>query len=324
MHRLLWRCSRPRKLRPWAALQQTRHTPSFPYSNTPSAHSTQAGAGLARDKAGTGQEGTQGIRESRHSRANVSDDELEKFRHLEKEWWNPASRQGAGPLHSMNVTRVQYIVRQVGLSLPEASPLRGSATPLAGLRALDVGCGGGLLSESLARLGAEVIGVDPSPENVAVASAHAQGDSLTRTIRYEATTAKELENRGEQFDLVASLEVIEHVEDPAGFVSSLASLTRPGGMLAMSTINRTAKSFALAIVGAEYLAGIVPVGTHDWRKFVPPEDLTAMLQAHGFPGELVETCGLMYNPVSGRWKENPGDLDVNYIVTALRGSGEKR
>ncbi|CAM9866364.1 unnamed protein product [Ectocarpus sp. 8 AP-2014] len=166
------------------------------------------------------------------------------------------------------------------------------------------------------------MGVDPSPENVAVASAHAQGDPQTRTIRYEATTAEELENR-EQFDLVASLEVIEHVEDPAGFVSSLASLTRPGGMLAMSTINRTAKSFALAIVGAEYLAGIVPVGTHDWRKFVPPEDLAAMLQAHGFPGELVETCGLMYNPVSGRWKENPGDLDVNYIVTALRG-GERK
>ncbi|CAN0195435.1 unnamed protein product, partial [Ectocarpus fasciculatus] len=197
MHRLLWRCSCPRKLRPWAAPQQARNTPSSPYSNTPSAHSTQAGEGLAGDKAGTGQEGKEGRREPRHSRANVSEDELEKFRHLEKEWWNPASRQGAGPLHSMNVTRVQYIVRQVGSSLPEASPHRGTATPLAGLRALDVGCGGGLLSESLARLGAEVIGVDPSPENVAVASAHAQGDPLTRTIRYEATTAEELESRGD-------------------------------------------------------------------------------------------------------------------------------
>ncbi|CAN0497756.1 unnamed protein product [Ectocarpus sp. 12 AP-2014] len=119
MHRLLWRCSCPRKLRPWAALQQTRHAPSFPYSNTPSAHSTQVGEGQAQDKAGTGQEGTQGIRESRHSRANVSEDELEKFRHLQKEWWNPASRQGAGPLHSMNVTRVQYIVRYAQLSVQQ-------------------------------------------------------------------------------------------------------------------------------------------------------------------------------------------------------------
>ncbi|CAM9647683.1 unnamed protein product [Hapterophycus canaliculatus] len=142
---------------------------------------------------------------------------------------------------------------------------------------------------------------------------------MTRGIRYEAVTAEELEARaGEQFDLVASLEVIEHVENPAGFVSSLAGLTRPGGMLAVSTINQTPKSFALAIVGAEYLAGIVPVGTHDWRKFVPPEHLAAMLRQHGFPQENTDACGLMYNPVSGRWKENPGDLDVNYIVTAMR------
>eukprot|EP00752_Nemacystus_decipiens_P009331 g8339.t1 len=286
------------------------------------ARASQGGEGRAGAAEGRGRGGsTKGVpqRGAARNSSNVSEDELEKFRHLEKEWWNPSSKQGAGPLHSMNVTRVQYIARQVGLFLPEALPHKGSTTPLAGLRALDVGCGGGLLSESLARLGAKVFGVDPSPENVAVASAHAKGDPLTRTIRYEATTAEELESRGEQFDLVASLEVIEHVENPADFVSSLANLTRAGGMLTMSTINRTAKSFALTIVGAEYLAGIVPVGTHDWRKFVPPEDLAAMLKARGFPQEGMEACGLMYNPVSGRWKENPGDLDVNYIMTATRG-----
>lgn len=218
----------------------------------------------------------------------------------------------------MNVTRVQHIASQVGLLLPEAFPHRGSATPLAGLRALDVGCGGGLLSESLARLGAEVTGIDPSHENVAVASAHSLGDPLTRGIKYEAATAEELEARGERYDMVAALEVIEHVENPPGFVSSLADLTRPGGMLTISTINRTAKSFALAIIGAEYVAGLVPVGTHEWRKFVRPEDLASMLAERGFSTEGVHSCGLIYNPLSGGWCEKWGDVDVNYIMTAVR------
>ncbi|CAM9322438.1 unnamed protein product [Discosporangium mesarthrocarpum] len=237
------------------------------------------------------------------------------LRFCARDWWNPSSKQGTGPLHSMNITRVQHISRQVGRMLPQATPHIGTSTPLKDLRVLDVGCGGGLLSESLARLGARVVGVDPSPENVSVAAAHAAGDPLTRGIIYKAVQAEELVLQGETFDLVTSLEVIEHVEDQEAFLSALAGLTRPGGMLVLSTINKTLKSFILAVVGAEYVAGLVPAGTHDWRKFIGPHEIEEALARRGFGS--TEACGLVYDPLSGRWQEERGELDVNFIMTAL-------
>ncbi|CAM9103815.1 unnamed protein product, partial [Choristocarpus tenellus] len=276
--------------------------------------------GTSNNALGEALGGTQVGFEARTASTNVLREEVAKFSHLDKNWWNPKSKQGTGPLHSMNVTRVQHIARQVGHHMPKASPHVGTSKPLLGLRVLDVGCGGGLLSESLARLGATVTGVDPSPENVAVASAHSRVDPLTRDIVYRAVQAEDLVSEGEKFDLVATLEVIEHVADQDAFLSSLSSLTGPGGMLVLSTISKTfKKSFALVVVGAEYVTGLVPVGTHDWGKFLHSMDLKSLLQDRGF--NKFEATGLIYNPLLDCWREDKEDLDVNYIITAMHQCG---
>jgi 2-polyprenyl-6-hydroxyphenyl methylase / 3-demethylubiquinone-9 3-methyltransferase len=171
------------------------------------------------------------------SSASINPAELDKFRHIRDQWWDPTSTAGSGPLHAMNILRTRFIADSVRGSSSTSSKI----TPLQDLRCLDVGCGGGLLSESLARLGGQVTGVDPSVENVAVAAQHAQGDPLTRSIVYEAATAEELVERGEQFDVVCALEVVEHVNNVGDFVGTLCNLVRPGGHLVMSTLNRTPK-----------------------------------------------------------------------------------
>jgi 2-polyprenyl-6-hydroxyphenyl methylase / 3-demethylubiquinone-9 3-methyltransferase len=181
------------------------------------------------------------------SSASINPAELDKFRHIRDQWWDPSSTAGSGPLHAMNILRTRFIADSVRGSSSSSSKI---GKPLQDLRCLDVGCGGGLLSESLARLGGQVTGIDPSAENVAVAAQHAQGDPLTRSTLYEAATAEELVERGEQFDVVCALEVVEHVNNVGDFVGTLCELVRPGGHLVMSTLNRTPKvytHFAIAL-----------------------------------------------------------------------------
>ena len=185
--------------------------------------------------------------------------------------------------------------------------------PLGGLAVLDVGCGGGLVSEPLARLGANVTGIDPTVDSIAVARRHAQGQRLA--IDYRTASVEQLQSGGETFDAVVCMEVIEHVPDPAAFVRSLGQLVRPGGVLVMSTLNRTWKSYALAIVAAEYVLGWLPRGTHDWKRFVTTDELSRYLGDAGFaPPEL---SGIIYDVMNDVWRL-AADTDVNYIAAAAR------
>jgi 2-polyprenyl-6-hydroxyphenyl methylase/3-demethylubiquinone-9 3-methyltransferase len=182
------------------------------------------------------------------------------------------------------------------------------------LRLLDIGCGGGLVCEPMCRLGASVRGIDASDRNVAVARLHAVRMGLA--IAYDAATAESVRDAGDTFDVVLALEVVEHVADPDLFLRCCADLVRPGGMLVLSTLNRTAKAFALAIIGAEYLLGWLPRGTHDWRRFLRPSEVARPLRDRGLAFEAL--AGLVYSPITGRWRIDPGDLDVNYMLVATK------
>jgi SAM-dependent methyltransferase len=253
--------------------------------------------------------------------ASVNADEVKKFAAVGQDWWSSASSSGTGPLHAMNPVRVAYIrealAAQLSTShLPPDAQLRGAEL-------LDVGCGGGILSEALARLGARVTSIDPSGENVAVARAHSAADPATAHIDYRQTTVEEVAASGRTFDAVCALEVIEHVETPMAFITACATCVRPGGSLFLSTINRTAKSYAVAIVGAEYVARVVPAGTHDWNKFITPEELRLMAEAHPARLTVVNKQGLVMRVdpfATGKlaWGLNPSDLDVNYIMQAVK------
>lgn len=248
-------------------------------------------------------------------------------------WWDE-ERGPFAPLHAMNPVRCEF-VRDVLVRHFRASPSEGrgrespshhathaSARPLAGLRLLDVGCGGGILCEALARMGADVVGVDAAPANVAVADAHASLDpAVAARTSYRAVPAETLLETGETFDAVLSLEVIEHVADPEGFVRCLAGLARPGGAVILSTINRTARAYAAAILAAERVAGWVPPGTHEFSKFITPEELAALGARAGL--ELREAAGMTYAPpapgsrrgfiAGGTWRLTGEDLGVNYL-----------
>ena len=239
-------------------------------------------------------------------RPTVDDAELAKFAALAAEWWDPKGK--FRPLHQIGPVRLSFIRDR----MVEHFALDGrSLKPLTGLRVLDIGCGGGLIAEPLARLGARVTGIEPADANIRAAITHAEPQGLA--IDYRAVTAEELVAARETFDAVVCLEVVEHVPDVGAFVKSCAALVRPGGLMVLSTINRTLKSFALAIVGAEYVLRWLPVGTHQWDRFVTPDELKRHLAGAGMA--MGRTEGMVYNPLADRWSLS-GDTDVNYLAAA--------
>lgn len=244
--------------------------------------------------------------------ASVDAAEVAKLSASAEEWWDPAGR--FRPLHRLNPVRLAFIRDRVAAHAGR-DPL--AERPLQGLRLLDIGCGGGLLAEPLARLGAEVVGIDASPENVEVAALHAAESGLA--IDYRLTSAEalaeDLTAAGAGFDVVVNMEVVEHVADAAVFLHASAALVRPGGAMVVATLNRTPKAFVLAIVGAEYVLGWLPRGTHDWRRFLRPSELAALLRDGGV--EIAEITGVAYNPLTAAWRLDR-DLDVNYMVFAVK------
>ena len=230
--------------------------------------------------------------------------EVEKFSKMAAEWWNPHGKFGV--LHKFNPVRLAYIKEQVCARLG-LDPLK--REPFKGLRFLDIGCGGGLLCEPMARLGANVVGVDPSEKNIKTASVHAAEVELA--IDYRICTAEDLAAAGEKFDVILNMEVIEHVANPQNFTATCANLMKPGGLMFVATLNRTLKSFALAIVGAEYVLGWLPKGTHEWEKFIKPAELKEWLSAAGVTTKA--ESGVTYHPIGGEWRKAK-DMDVNYML----------
>jgi 2-polyprenyl-6-hydroxyphenyl methylase / 3-demethylubiquinone-9 3-methyltransferase len=232
--------------------------------------------------------------------------EVEKFSKMAAEWWNPKGKFGV--LHVFNPVRLDYIKEQVCARLARDPFER---EPFKGLRFLDIGCGGGLLSEPMARLGASVVGVDPSEKNIKTASVHAQEMELP--IDYRTGTAEDLAAAGEKFDVILNMEVIEHVADPAAFAATCCSMLKPGGLMFVATLNRTIKSFGLAIIGAEYVLGWLPKGTHQWEKFITPDELKGWLSNNH--AQTVAESGVTYHPIANEWRRS-NDMGVNYMVVA--------
>lgn len=230
--------------------------------------------------------------------------EVEKFSRIAAEWWNPDGKFGV--LHVFNPVRLHYIKEQVCGRLAR-DPL--ARRPFEGLRFLDIGCGGGLLSEPLARLGASVVGVDPSEKNIKTATVHAAEVGLE--VDYRAGTAEDLERAGEHFDVILNMEVIEHVADPKAFAATCCRMLKPGGLMFVATLNRTLKSFGLAIIGAEYVLGWLPKGTHQWEKFITPAELKAWLGENGVA--VKDETGVTYTPFKRDWRRSR-DMAVNYMV----------
>ncbi|MCF3972987.1 bifunctional 2-polyprenyl-6-hydroxyphenol methylase/3-demethylubiquinol 3-O-methyltransferase UbiG [Paracoccus salsus] len=241
--------------------------------------------------------------------SSIDPDEIAKFEAMAADWWDPKGK--FKPLHMMNPVRLDYIVSQIaGEFARERKDLR----PLSGLRVLDIGCGGGLVAEPMARLGAEVVGADAAEGNIAVARLHADQQGLD--IDYRATTAEALAAADEVFDVVLALEIVEHVADPAAFIGTCHDLVRPGGLVIASTLNRTAKSFGAAIIGAEWIMRWLPRGTHDWARFITPDELAQMAVHAGC--EAVDRRGMVFDPIGFGWRLSDRDLSVNYILTARR------
>jgi len=235
--------------------------------------------------------------------------EVAKFEAMAAEWWDPTGK--FRPLHLMNPCRLDYITGQIAAEY--GRDLR-APNPFAGLRILDIGCGGGLLSEPMARLGAEVVGADAAARNIPVARLHAEASGLT--IDYRVTTAEDLAAAGEQFDVVLNMEVVEHVSDPPAYLAACHDLLKPGGLMICSTLNRNAKSFMMAIIGAEWVMRWLPKGTHDWAKFITPDELYALIGKAGLTP--VDRKGMVFNPVSWSWSLSARDLSVNYVTASLR------
>jgi len=236
----------------------------------------------------------------------IDEAEIARFSALAKEWWNPRGKMAV--LHKFNPVRLAYIrdaaCRHYSRNARHLDCLKD-------LRILDIGCGGGILCEPLARLGASVVGADPAEKNIAAAKLHAAQGGLA--IDYRATSAEALADAGERFDIVLAMEVVEHVADVRLFVRRCAEMVRPGGLMIAATINRTMKSFALAIVGAEYVLRWLPRGTHQWDKFVTPDELAIAMERAGLRSG--DERGVIYNLIADRW-ELSSDTDVNYMVLA--------
>lgn len=239
----------------------------------------------------------------------VDPSEIAKFEAMAAEWWDLDGK--FKPLHMMNPVRLDYITQQIAAEFDRdlAAP-----RPFEGLRILDIGCGGGLLSEPMARLGAQVVGADAAAGNIAVARIHAEQMGLE--IDYRATTAEALAQAGERFDAVLNMEVVEHVADPAAYLRACHDLLRPGGIMVASTINRNAKSWLVAIVGAERVMRWLPVGTHDWNKFITPDELAKLLAGAGL--RQVDASGFVFNPLTWSWSISQTDLSVNYVTASVR------
>ena len=234
--------------------------------------------------------------------------EVEKFSKMAAEWWNPNGK--FRPLHKFNPVRLAWIRDQIAARFgrdPRAP------RPFEGLRILDIGCGGGLLCEPMARLGAEVVGADASATNIEVAKLHAAESGVT--VDYRATTAEDLADAGETFDVILNMEVVEHVSDVGLFVSKCSQMVRPNGVMFVATINRTLKALGLAIIGAEYVLRWLPRGTHQFGKLVRPDELEKALSDAGM--RVIEQTGVIYNPLADRWQKST-DMDVNYMVLAER------
>jgi|SRR5688572_11766754 len=238
----------------------------------------------------------------------INEDELAKFSAMADEWWDPAGK--FKPLHRFNPVRLGYIREH---AIAHFGKDGGSRRPLEGLRFLDIGCGGGLLSEPMARLGAGLTGIDPAERNVGTARVHARQAGLE--IDYRTATAEELAAAGERFDVVLNMEVVEHVDNVPLYMKSCVDLVRPGGLMFIATINRTPRAWALAIVGAEYVLGWLPRGTHDFRKFLTPDEVEALITRNGM--RVSDKTGVIYNPLADEWRRSR-DMGVNYMLLAQK------
>ncbi|MBN2630523.1 MAG: bifunctional 2-polyprenyl-6-hydroxyphenol methylase/3-demethylubiquinol 3-O-methyltransferase UbiG [Rhodobacteraceae bacterium] len=243
------------------------------------------------------------------TQTTVDPAEVAKFEAMAAEWWDVNGK--FKPLHMMNPCRLDYITTQIAAEFDRdlTKPL-----PFAGLRLLDIGCGGGLLSEPMARLGADVVGADAAARNIPVAQVHAAQSGLS--IDYRHTTAEDLAAAGEQFDVVLNMEVVEHVADPLAYLTACKTLLRPGGLMICSTLNRNPKSFLMAIVGAEHVMRWLPKGTHDWNKFVTPDELYDLIRRAGL--DPVDRKGMVFNPLGWSWSLSATDLSVNYVTASVK------
>jgi 2-polyprenyl-6-hydroxyphenyl methylase/3-demethylubiquinone-9 3-methyltransferase len=251
--------------------------------------------------------------ESLRRGTTIDPEEVERFDRIGAEWWNPDGPMRA--LHKFNPVRLSYLCDLLCRHFPvEGKPRdRRAPEPLRELKILDIGCGGGILSEPLARLGAQMTSIDPARGNIAVARDHAARAHLT--IDYLCASAEDLSAEGALFDVVLAMEVIEHVRDVPAFLQHAGAMVRPGGLLVAATLNRTLKSFAFAIVGAEYVLRWAPMGTHRWSQFVTPQELAKVLRGAGL--HIIDETGVVFDPLSDQWRLWR-DMDINYIMAADR------
>ena len=239
----------------------------------------------------------------------LNPNEVEKFQAMANEWWDPEGK--FKPLHQLNPTRLAYITQQISSHYHRDMSAN---LPFKGLRLLDIGCGGGLLSEPMAALGADVLGADAAPNNIPVAKLHAQHSGLN--IDYRNTLAENLLEEGELFDVIINMEVIEHVADPSGFLAACGRLLKPNGLMVCSTINRNVRSYIVAIFGAERVMRWLPVGTHQWGQFIKPSELRDMM--HQAQLNIIDQQGFVFNPLRWSWSVSAKDLSVNYVMSIVK------
>lgn len=244
------------------------------------------------------------------SRINTIDPkEVAKFEAMATEWWDTDGK--FKPLHMLNPTRLDYIVEQIAAEFARNLSFK---NPFKDLRILDIGCGGGLLSEPMARLGATVVGADAAERNIPVAQIHAEQSGLK--IDYRHTSAEAIVQTGETFDVILNMEVVEHVADPLGFLTACKDLLKPNGLMLCSTINRNPKSYLMAIIGAEHIMRWLPKGTHEWDKFITPDELFELIKSAGL--NPVDRKGFVFNPFKWSWSISDKDLSVNYVTASIK------